>query len=359
MFVTASTVLDTPENVQRFVSDNLAMGVDHLVVFCDAPGAPGQDEVVARLREHDHVTCVPTGADWWAGDRPSRLNVRQRINANLAIEVLRDVAEVDWVCHLDGDEVAVVDHEVLAGLPREHAALWLSPLEAVSRPDATERPTLFKRLLDDEELQLLAVLGVIDEPSNQALFHGHVLGKSAVRPHSGLGLALHDAVELPGRRLPAGERFEHPALRVLHYDAVSRAEFVRKWRAMTAAGPLSLRADRAPLAHALRALLRGHDRGRVSDAHLEKYLGQLYERTTRDDVAVLDELGLLEERDPRTGDHRPRPLPSASAGLLDARLEELATAPKRRFHVNHGTSPQPSAGARGRLRRALRGRRLR
>ena len=185
MLVTTSTILDTPANVRRFVADNLAMGVDHMVVFLDDPSAPDQDLIADELDRHPHVTCVLAGKGWWAGDRPKGLNVRQRINANVALELLADMEWAQWVFHVDGDEVVALDREVLAAVPTGTDAAWLTPLEGVSRFAATERPTLFKRLLDDDDLNLLHTLGVLSAPTNKAYFHGHVRGNQAYAPARG------------------------------------------------------------------------------------------------------------------------------------------------------------------------------
>ncbi len=340
MLITASTVLDTPENVRRFVAGNLAMGVDHLVVFLDDPAAPGQDEVAADLEAHPHVTCVRTDDAWWRGRRPRQLNVRQRIHANLTLALVEPLPEVAWVVHLDGDEVAAVDRDALAAVPADADAIWLPPLEAVSRFHVAEPPVLFKPLLGEDDLVLLHVLGVVPAPTNQAYFHGHVLGKSGVRPRSGLRLTLHDPVDAAGRRVAREQRHTAPGMRVLHYDAVSGEEFVRKWRAMVAAGPLALRADREPMVRALRTLVAKD----LAPGVVETHLRRVYERTTEDDVATLHDLGLLERVDPREGRHSPAALSASSRERLAARLEELRHAPKHPFHVNHGGGERGPAG---------------
>ena len=326
MLVTASTILDTPANVRRFVADNLSMGVDHMVVFLDDPSAKDQDQVAGELSEHGHVTCVPAGKGWWAGDRPKGLNVRQRINANVALDLLADMEWAQWVFHVDGDEVVAVDREVLAAVPAGADAVWLTPLECVSRFGATERPTLFKRLLDDDDLNLLHTLGVLTGPTNSAYFHGHVLGKSGVRPGSGLRLTLHDAVTTSGDRVP---RHEDPRLRVLHHDAVSGEEFVRKWTALLGAGRARFRKDRAPTVNALRTLTAKDIPAPIA----EKYLRRIYEATTEDDVTTLHELGLLENVDPSTGTHVPRPIPDSDQATLADRIAAVRKVPKRQFHV--------------------------
>ncbi len=326
MLVTVSTILDTPANVRRFVADNLAMGVDHMVVFLDDPSAPDQDEVADELSRHHQITCVPAGRGWWAGDRPKGLNVRQRINVNLALDLLADMQWAQWVFHVDGDEVVALDREVLAAVPAGADAVWLTPLECVSRFDATERPTLFKRLLDDDDLNLLHTLGLLSIPTNSAYFHGHVMGKSGVRPGSGLRLTLHDAVTTSGDRVL---RQEDARLRVLHYDAVSGKEFVRKWTALLGAGGARFRKDRAPTVNALRTLTTKDIPATIA----EKYLRRIYEATTEDDVTTLHELGLLEEIDPGLGTHVPEPMPDSDRATLADRIAAVREVPKRQFHV--------------------------
>ena len=351
MLVTASTILDTPANVRRFVADNLAMGVDHMVVFLDDPLAPDQDQVADELSGHGQVTCVPTGRDWWAGHRPQGLNVRQRLNVNVALELLADREWAQWVFHIDGDEVVALDREVLAAVPADADAVWLTPLECVSQFSATERPTLFKRLLDDDDLNLLHMLGVLAAPTNSAYFHGHVLGKSGVRPGSGLRLTLHNAVTKSGDRVP---RHKDPRLRVLHHDAVSGEEFVRKWTALLGAGPARFREDRAPTINALRTLT-GKD---IPAPIAEKYLRRIYEVTTEDDVTTLHDLGLLEEVDPGQGTHVPEPIAGSDRASLAERFAEVRDVPKRPFHVIQRPR-QTKAKAKGKGRRRRRGLRAR
>ena len=350
MIVTVSTILDTPANVRRFVADNLAMGVDHMVVFMDDPSAHDQDQVADELSRQAHVTCIPAGTDWWAGDRPKGLNVRQRINANLALELLADMEWAQWVFHIDGDEVVALDREVLAAVPADADAVWLTPLECVSQFSATERPTLFKRLLADEDLNLLHMLGVLATPTNSAYFHGHVMGKSGVRPGSGLRLTIHDAVKASGDRVP---RHEDPRLRVLHHDAVSGEEFIRKWAALLGAGPARFRKDRAPTINALRTLT-GKD---IPAPIAEKYLRRIYEATTEDDVTTLHELGLLDEVDPGQGTHVPEPIAESDRAALAERFAEMRDVPKRPYHVIQRPRPaKAKAKSRRQRRRGLRAR---
>jgi hypothetical protein len=272
--------------------------------------------------------------------------VRQRTNANWAREVLAPLPWAEWLFHIDGDEVACLDRDALAAVPEDLDGVWLAPWEGVSEWAPPGRPTRFKQLLDEAELNLLHVLGAIPAPSNQAYFHGHVLGKSGVRPRSGLGLTLHDAVSRDGRRQP---RHKDDRLHVLHYDAPSGEEFVRKWVALAEAGPVRYRRSRSGSARAVRTLL-AHD---LPDETRAKYLRRLYELTTRDDVDVLGELGLLVESDPAAGPSTARRLSDDQAEALASRVAELSSSPKAPFFID---DPEPPARGKrpGLLRRVRR-----
>jgi hypothetical protein len=348
MLFTASTVKDSLENVRFFVSANLASGVDHMLLFLDAPGDEDQQPVAAWLAEQPQVTAIPTTRrTWWTDGRPHSLNVRQRINANWAVAALAPLRWAEWLFHIDGDEVACLDRDALTEVPSELDAVWLSPWEAVSEWSQEGRPTQFKRLLGEPELDLLHVLGVIPEAANQTYFHGHVMGKSGVRPGSGLGLTLHDAVSPDGGRQP---RHEDPRLHVLHYDAPSGEEFVRKWTALADAGPVRYRRSRAGSARAIRALLARD----LPDETRTAYLRRLYDATTRDDVATLRDLDLLATASPGSAGVTPRALTADQSRQLGARVAALGDGPKRPYYIEDAPAPG-SAGRLAGLRRRVRG----
>ena len=134
---------------------------------------------------------------------------------------------------------------------------------------------------------------------------------------------------------------------MLHYDAVSGEEFVGKWNALARAGHARYRSDRAPMARALRTLVEKD----LPDAVRQRYLQRVYELTTRDDVELLTELGLLVEVDPLQSGVAPREFPAGAAETLAARVEELRALPKRPFYV--ADSPR-GAGASAAAKRGVR-----
>lgn len=328
MIVTASTVKDTLAGVERFVTGNLANGVDHMFVFLDAD----DPEVQGFLDSHDDVTCVRTGPEWWRGARPKALNDRQRINANLVKVLLAPFSWAEWIFHIDGDEIALVDRDALAAVPEEQRVVRLAPREAVSRMRWEGDPTHFKRLLDKPDLALLHTLGAIDKPANGSYFHGHVFGKVGLRPCLDLWLALHQVVDADREQVEAAS---DERLRLLHYESFSGDEFVRKWTALLRAGPMSsFRPAREPTALALQALLaKGLDPDRA-----RPYLERIFERTTLDDFETLTDLGLLEEHRPLEGTHEPEPFPDGAREEMETLLEQLAGEPKAPFHPGGGTA---------------------
>lgn len=332
MRFSVSTVKDSPANVEFFVRANLAQGIDHMFVVLDTPGQPGQQRVARMLDEHPHVTCLRSNKRWWATGRPSKLNVRQRINANWAKEVLAPFAWAEWLFHVDGDEVVRLDDAALAAVPSDATTVWLQPLEAVSELEPEGRPTRFKRLLDDEELNLLHVLGLVEEPSNQYYFHGHLMGKVGVRPSAPVALALHHSI--PTGRDAVVAVHHDDRLGLLHYDAVSGPEFIRKWEALGTAGDPRFRASRMPSARALTHLVNAD----LDPAVRRRYLERIYTTTTADDVATLDELGLLVTADPLASPRSPQPFPPGAREALEARVEELREGEKRRHYV---ADPRP------------------
>jgi hypothetical protein len=220
-------------------------------------------------------------------------------------------------------------------VPAGERAVQLAPLEAVSRRRWDAPPTWFKRLLAEPELTLLHVLGTIDRAHNGAYFHGHVEGKTGIRPAHDVWLTLHRALDEAGDEVPA---YRHDDLTVLHFESWSGEDFVRKWTSILAAGPMAaFRPAREPTAIALKALL---DRG-LTEEQAAPLLMRIFERTTEDDFETLRTLNLLEQVDPMRPLSEPESLSDDERALLSALLDGLADKPKRPFHPG-----QPADGAR-------------
>lgn len=285
MICTVSTIKDSVTNVTRFVEGNLAAGADHLFIFLEG----GDREVLTFLEEHPHVTVVDADELNRHTPQASGLNVRQTVNANRINYLLSDVDSAGWLFHIDGDEVLDIDRDRLLELDPEVNSVRLVPRESVSSSQPEHRG-YFKRLLEQEELALLTVLGVVDRPSNRKYFHGHVAGKIGVRPSVRHGLHIHQSRVLGEEHTQ--ESYRADWLRVLHYESVTMEEFLRKWEVHIQAGPeTSFRGEKE--------LVRGAIIAVLGNAHLDEdekrhHLTEIYRRRVEDDVPTLLRLGLLE-----------------------------------------------------------------
>ena len=248
VITTVSTVKDDVERLQRWIDRNMAADVDRMIVFVDDRN---DAQTTALLDARPGVVAIDAGT-WWGEEFPTRLNARQRINANAALGVVQELDLRGWMFHIDGDEVLHLDKELLLALPDDIVAVQLSPLEALSQwewPD--DEVTAFKRLLSVEELNLLHLLGMIERPENDAYFRGHTAGKAGLRVSSDAWLEIHRVVDDSRTPVPA-----HRAswLRVLHYESHTLEEFVRKWTNHTTSGHrLVARPERRRLASAMTA----------------------------------------------------------------------------------------------------------
>ncbi len=282
MLVAATTLKDSLANVERFVAGNLGGGLDHLVVFLDAPRDEGQQEVGEFLDAEQHVTCVRAGPAWW-DERPRALNERQCTNATVVKELLavHPGSEATWAFHVDGDEVVRLDRAVLASVPEEAPTVQLAVREAVSQAHWESPPTLFKRELDDHELQVLHERGLLARPSNRDYFNGHLQGKVGVRVRVAGWIGLHRVLDSERTALPA---HRDPRLELFHYESYSAEEFLRKWTAMVASGPrASYRPGRLEHAERLRDLITAD----LPDEERRRRLLEVYRATTEDDVGAL------------------------------------------------------------------------
>jgi hypothetical protein len=315
-----TTLKDTAANVEKWVRRNLGGGIDHMVVFLDGP----QPEVQELLDGHPHVTPVLADDAWFTETPHVKLNDRQIVNAAVTSRLLGGLPWAQWLFHLDGDEVAVIDRDALAAVDPDTRAVRMRALEAVGQLHVDADPTLFKRWLTDDELLAVSALGGLDKPSNYRYFRGHTGGKPGVRPTAELAIGVHRVVDPEGERMP---RVDVPGLHVLHYESFNGAEFVRKWMALlSSGGEVSQRGNRARISDSIRTLFELE----LTEEDTRSFLNELYQRLCADDVELLSELGLLVAIDPDAFD---RPVESSVEGVRQLRtlLDRVRVEPKRGF----------------------------
>ncbi|QNN51204.1 glycosyltransferase family 2 protein [Nocardioides mesophilus] len=319
---TVSTVRDSPENVGAFVERNLAAGADHLFVFVD----DADPEVQALLSATPHVTSVPTGPGYWADQRPSELNTRQFVNANLVNTVLSCFDRVAWLVHLDGDECLDVDKASLLSLPDDVTAVGLQTLEALSRPRWDGPVDRFKFPLSRDDLWLLSTFEVVRRPRMSDYFNGHTSGKPGLRPTLDRRLGIHRVVDHEGHSV---KPLRSEDLRLLHYESYSGEEFVRKWLAHLSSGsPSSFQPRKSRIRACVRSILA---KDHLGEERKRELLMEVYRRLVQDDAETLEELGFLMTPPAQRHGYRPSGFDSTELAEVRTLLELLAGADKRHF----------------------------
>lgn len=323
--VTVTTLKDDLPNVRRFIDDNVAAGVDHLVVFLDGE-AP---DVAAHLRDHPRVTFLRTGRGYWGDQRPDNLNRRQRINATRVLTSLAWLGWDAWLCHVDGDEVVQLDRDALFATRAEYVVL--RPLEAVSVAEqGRDDVRSFKRLLTPGELELLVDRGVLAQPDNRRYFRGYVNGKLAIRPRADVVLDVHDLRPRGAAALGLAHDAGLPGMHVLHYDCFGFEEFIRKWLAHDrgVVTPTYFRDERDRTRLAVQEAF-----GRSAPEEEQRRQARTaYDAEVADDVELLAGLGLLVPA-PRTPGSAGSPLPPRETRMLRRLLVEMARLDRRYFEL--------------------------
>ncbi len=94
---TVTTLKEEPSVVKRFVAHHLSIGAHRIFLYFDDPKDPAA-EFVSHIEK---VTVIKCGNDHWRGRRPKEHQRRQKQNANAAYRS----ADVDWLIHIDADEL--------------------------------------------------------------------------------------------------------------------------------------------------------------------------------------------------------------------------------------------------------------
>jgi hypothetical protein len=146
---TVTTINARVAQTRVFVGYHLRAGIDHMFLYFDDP----RDPAIPHLRTDDRVTCVRCDEGHWLGrgvapDAP--IQTKQMSNATAAFRRARK-AGIEWLVHLDGDELLHAPASLKAlfeASPAQAEVVVFPTKEAVPQRRQYERPfrdiTLFK-----------------------------------------------------------------------------------------------------------------------------------------------------------------------------------------------------------------------
>jgi tryptophan halogenase len=297
------------EAAARDLAARLSGAGERVTVWSEAEARRRWQELPAveeldRLRRH-----AEGGAAAWA------VAARQALNASAALAAVR--GELDWLLHLDGDELFYLQGAGSGGVTlAEHfraveAEGWtrvryvnhelLVPYPDPARPGAPPRfkhnPAVAAARLGPEGWARLARLLSMEQDDRRPWFRAYWNGKSAVSVAAGLHAAgVHGwAVEPEGGGGDGEPLLAGPS--VLHLHLPDAGAFRRKYLAVAAAPDDPGRPfPPSPLERAACALVRELRASGAPQADIDARLDELYRAVTAfspEEIELLEEAGLL------------------------------------------------------------------
>lgn len=219
----------------RYVNYHLNAGIDHLFLFFDDPSDPA----IEALAGYKHVSCFRCDEQYWLASGftvlASELNRKQIINANTGLRLAREMG-IDWITHIDSDELLYAEEGIAAALSRVDRnveVVSFHVLEAV--PEQLEyecmfeQVTLFRRThrrLNRVCFMLATILGCQGAFYNGEYFRGHQC-KTALRTSANVkSMGIHEPVKSEDRPYTI---VKTRRIKLLHYDACAFSTWKRKW----------------------------------------------------------------------------------------------------------------------------------
>ena len=186
---TASLVRAPLDRLIEWVAYHLNSGIDEMHLFFDDPGDPGLD----LFRDHPAVHCYACDEEFWKANIPPvrtepAKKVQEKQFALLWVLLNRQVPDVDWLAHIDSDELIWAPGDLRPALQRELRLdvqqVQMMPAEAVpprlQMTDPFREVRLFKEARKDR-YALAKRLGVRHPFRGGVFFRGHRQGKPFVR----------------------------------------------------------------------------------------------------------------------------------------------------------------------------------
>lgn len=335
-----STVYRAGVALENWCRHHLGLGIDHLVLIFDHLDEPAETELARRLIDRypaDRLTVwdgTNVAKDRWpllddtvrrpiehvarSGASNHAIAARQALNASAVLAAARlstfDDAPLDWLLHLDADELFALEGAGRGGATlREHFAAashaGLSCLRYVNHEllHRTGTKTYFK-LNPRVAASKLGAVGwsklveylKMSQTDPRPYFTGYFNGKSAVAVAHGANAAGVHGWSLEAPNAQASRFLAGPC--VLHYHLASRTAFRAKYLAVanSDAPPGSQLFEPSPLEVSIRDEILALQRAGTDPEALAHRLDQLHARRTSfsdDDIELLESAGLITSPD--------------------------------------------------------------
>jgi len=230
-FAIATTLKQSLVHTKAFLHYHLNLAPDLFILFFDDPNDPAAD-YAATFKGTLVFRCDDEHWRRAYGGLPERMQRKQLVNLNAALEICRD-RRIPWLISIDADELIHPLDKIrreLALMPPDKNVLTLRPLEAVrckSPGDDEPFSAVYHKVLPKPERRRLFELIVRPDPRLTRLgFFGHVNGKSF---HRVAATASIDNQHGDTVLIAAGKRHSSKTSFLLHHDCVAYDEWKLKW----------------------------------------------------------------------------------------------------------------------------------
>ena len=219
-----STILAPAPEILRFAAYHLELGAAHLRIYLDDTNITAHQ----ALSAHPHVTSILCDSSHWQqihGKRPKKHQLRQTINATHGYG---QMADLDWLIHMDVDEFLVSETpvaQVLDALPLDQMATRIRPMEALAGDG-----TAFKAFVPPGRARARIVADIY--PNFGQYIKGGFLSHVAGKPFLRTGLAdmkvkIHQGFQ--GNTALSDDE-QNPAIDMAHCHAKSWEQWIAQYR---------------------------------------------------------------------------------------------------------------------------------
>lgn len=190
------TLTNAPlHRIAAFAAHHLDLGAAAVHLYLDRP----DPEAAAALSQNPAVHVTTCDAEWWAGQKKSRMRAHQMRQSWVATQCYK-ITALHWLAHVDVDEFLLPRRplpEILAAVPDDMAALLIPPVELLAEAPGHDGPARFKttpRMAGHDKLlldQLYPTFGMHLRGGYVSHLEGKLITRTGI---AGLRLGLHGLI---------------------------------------------------------------------------------------------------------------------------------------------------------------------